>query len=157
MFHFQPKDLDTVEAQRLERIQAAKRIRRSKSAPSSGRSGSVGAGDTKEEETTSCLPNIFKMQQKSDKHQTEHQESCAEIPSPISDPPPYESVGHDHNENTRQNSSSFKNYQDDCSELRDESTAPLLEICEQTGRSVIFSFNYICLALVCEFSLKFYR
>ena len=73
------------------------------------------------------------MQQKTDKHQAQ-QESCAEIPSPISDPPPYESVGHDHNENTRQNSSTFKNYQDDCNELRDESTAPLLEICETTGR-----------------------
>lgn len=134
MFYFQPKDLDASESQRLERIQAAKRIRRSKSAPSSARSGSVTVATPPEEETTStCLPNIFKMQQKSDKQKDrDKEEICADIPSPVSDPPPYESVGHDHNENAHGSVTPFKSYQENGSELRDESTAPLLGNCEQS-------------------------
>ena len=75
------------------------------------------------------------MQQKSDKHKDkEKEEQCSDIPSPTSDPPPYDAVGNDHNENARESISTFKNYQDDSHELRDESTAPLLGICEQTKR-----------------------
>ncbi|KAL4225316.1 Potassium voltage-gated channel subfamily A member 2 [Mactra antiquata] len=77
------------------------------------------------------------MQQKSDKHKDkEKEETCADIPSPVSDPPPYESVGHDHNENAHGGVvTPYKNYQDDGNELRDESTAPLLGNCEQPRRS----------------------
>ena len=133
--YFQPKDLDASESQRLERIQAAKRIRRSKSAPSAARSGSVTVSPTQEEEettSTTCLPNIFKMQQKSDKQKDkDKEESCADIPSPVSDPPPYDSVRHDHNENAHRGVTSYKSYQEDGHELREESTAPLLGNCEQ--------------------------
>ena len=89
------------------------------------------------------------MQQKSDKHkERDKEESCAaDIPSPISDPPPYDSVGHDHNENAHESVSTFKNYTDDSHELRDESTAPLLGICEPTRR---YALN-LTLYLICKF------
>ena len=140
-YQFQPKDIEASESHRLERIQAARRIRRSKSAPSSARSGSVSV-NTEEETTSTCLPNIFKMQQKSDKHKDrEKEETCADIPSPSSDPPPYESVGGERKDSAAEG---IKNYQDDGTDLRDDSTVPLLGLCEQNRRyvQILSAYSY---------------
>lgn len=154
--YFQPKDLDAVESQRLERIQAARRIRRSKSAPSSGRSSSVsdsskggggggGGGGNEDSGKSTCLPNIFKMQQKSsDKHSTHkdlHQQQPTQQDhispplSPDSNPPSYNEALERFNHNTdkdiieegNENSNNKQcNNNEDCPEAKDESTTPLL-------------------------------
>ncbi|XP_052271569.1 potassium voltage-gated channel protein Shaker-like isoform X2 [Dreissena polymorpha] len=74
------------------------------------------------------------MQQKSDNHRhKDKEESCGDIPSPISDPPPYESVGQNHNDDG--GIESYQSYEDDSNKLRDDSTAPLLGNCTQPLQS----------------------
>ncbi|XP_052718037.1 potassium voltage-gated channel subfamily A member 1-like isoform X5 [Crassostrea angulata] len=101
-----PKDIDQVESQRLERIQAAKRIRRSKSQPNTGRSSSVsdssktGNGDSTK---STCLPNIFKMNPKSSDKQQNYTEITSSNPNANKtgkrssiEPPSYQEVQNQH-------------------------------------------------------------
>ncbi|XP_071121351.1 potassium voltage-gated channel subfamily A member 1-like [Mytilus edulis] len=137
----EPKDLDAVESQRIERQQAAKRIRRSKSAPNSGRSCSVsdsskGGQGTGEETKSACLPNIFKMQQKNsdkykDQNNQQEQITTPPISSPDSNPPPYQDslqyINCDPASNNLENVPVNKCHKDEWSDTKDETTVPLLE------------------------------
>ncbi|KAK3727673.1 hypothetical protein RRG08_032632 [Elysia crispata] len=93
----QSKDIDAVESQRLERIQAARRIKRVKSTQSR-RSYSA---DSRHEDGgggSSCLPTCLRGQRRSDKdrlyrrvpHVSRQESSCSDFPSPDSNPPSYD-------------------------------------------------------------------
>ncbi|KAK7481876.1 hypothetical protein BaRGS_00026902 [Batillaria attramentaria] len=144
-----PKDIDAVESQRLERIQAARRIKRSKSAHSH-RSYSV---DSRQEEDTSstCLPNCLRPQARSDRdhlYRSRNDTSVSDFPSPDSNPPSYEGTCQGAEFRTRSwSSSNTKSLPEDCLENRDERTALLVDIGQQGPR-------YRLLVLSCYYSLS---
>ena len=130
----QPKDIDAVESQRLERIQAARRIKRSKSAHSH-RSYSV---DSRvEEETSTCLPNCFRPHQRSDRdhlYRSRNDTSISDFPSPDSNPPSYEGAYQGAEFRSRSWSSNTKSLAEDGLENREEQTALLVDIGQQGPR-----------------------
>ncbi|XP_025087448.1 potassium voltage-gated channel subfamily A member 2-like isoform X1 [Pomacea canaliculata] len=131
----QPKDIDAVESQRLERIQAARRIKRSKSAHSHH---SYSVDSRQEEETSTCLPNCLRFQQRSDRDQlyrSRNDTSVSDFPSPDSNPPSYEGTCQGAEFRSRSWSSNTKSLQEDCLENRDERTALLVDIGNQVPRS----------------------
>ncbi|XP_046378811.1 potassium voltage-gated channel subfamily A member 1-like isoform X1 [Haliotis rufescens] len=127
------KDIDAIESQRHDRIQAAKRIRRSKSAQSQ-RSYSVDSRT--EESSTTCLPNCLRMQQRSDRDQLyrpQNDPSSSDYPSPDSNPPLSEEAVHYAGQRFSHTwSANNKSFPD---ELRDDQTAPLLGSNAQNFRS----------------------
>lgn len=83
------------------------------------------------------------MQQKSDKQQLkkeQEEETCSELPSPDINPPPYDSVRNEKHCIEGDKSKDCvtiivdKNFNDDCQEMRDETTSPLLASQEQSTR-----------------------
>nr|ASK12219.1 potassium voltage-gated channel Kv1.1-like protein [Conus betulinus] len=133
----QPKDIDAVESQRLERIQAARRIKRSKSAHSH-RSYSVDSR-VEEEATSTCLPNCFRAHQRSDRdhlYRSRNDTSVSDFPSPDSNPPSYEGAyGQAPELRSRSWSSNTKSLPEDSVDNREERTALLVDIGQQGPRS----------------------
>uniref|UniRef100_A0A2C9K323 BTB domain-containing protein n=1 Tax=Biomphalaria glabrata TaxID=6526 RepID=A0A2C9K323_BIOGL len=85
------KDLDAVESQRLERIQAARRIKRVKSTQSRRSYSADSRND--EGRSSSCLPNCLRSQRRPDKdrlYRSRQESSCSDFPSPDSNPPSYD-------------------------------------------------------------------
>ncbi|RUS79611.1 hypothetical protein EGW08_012636 [Elysia chlorotica] len=88
----QSKDIDAVESQRLERIQAARRIKRVKST-NSRRSYSADSRNEDGGGGSSCLPTCLRGQRRSDKdrlYRSRQESSCSDFPSPDSNPPSYD-------------------------------------------------------------------
>ncbi|GFN87318.1 hypothetical protein PoB_001382400 [Plakobranchus ocellatus] len=89
---FKSKDIDAVESQRLERIQAARRIKRVKSTQSR-RSYSADSRNEDGGGGSSCLPTCLRGQRRSDKdrlYRSRQESSCSDFPSPDSNPPSYD-------------------------------------------------------------------
>jgi hypothetical protein len=140
----QPKDIDAVESQRLERIQAARRIKRTKSAHSH-RSYSV---DSRvEEETSTCLPSCFRPHQRSDRdhlYRSRNDTSVSDFPSPDSNPPSYgEGAFQSATEfRSRSWSSNTKSIHEDSIENREEQTALLVDLGQTQPRYTLFVFKF---------------
>lgn len=137
ILHFislQPKDIDAVESQRLERIKAARRIKRSRSSHSHR---SYSADSRQEEETSTCLPNCLRSQQRSDRdhlYRSRNDTSISDFPSPDSNPPSYEGAYQATEVQSRSWSSNTKSLPEDCQEIKEERTALLVDIGQQTHR-----------------------
>ena len=140
----QPKDIDAVESQRQERIQAAKRIKRSRSAHSY-RSYSVDSHV--EEETSTCLPRCFRHRQRSDHDQlyrSRNDTSISDFPSPDSNPPSYEGMYAGGDLPSRSWSSNTKSLHEDSLDHRDERTAILIDLAQQRQRYVLIIADLCC-------------
>ncbi|XP_076471031.1 potassium voltage-gated channel subfamily A member 1-like [Babylonia areolata] len=132
----EPKDIDAVESQRMERIQAARRIKRAKPAQPQGHR-SLSVDSRAEEETPSCLPNCLNAQKQ--QHDCDHvyqmrnDSSVPEFPSLESKPPAYEGTYQGGELQSQSWSSNANRFSENNAENREESTALLQR--QQSTRS----------------------